>query len=374
MNVLLLSPSSKAGGAERAFLGLARRLPEHGIQPHVVLLQEGTLAEWLTDAGFEPVIIPTSRTRYVQRAQRTTRRIRSIVLERGAEAVVSNMAKGHVYGGSAALAARVPALWWQHEAASPTRFERAARFLPAAAVICVSTRVAEAQRKLTPRARLLTVNPGLPIAEIEAHEGTGAELRHELGWGNTTVVGMVGRLQRWKGHEVFLHAAAEILAKRPETRFAIVGGAILGWEGDYPAELERLTEQLGIGDRVYFAGHRPDPWRWTDLLDVAVHASYDEPFGLVLVEAMAVGTPLVSTAGPGPLEIVDHGRNGLLVPPGDAKALAGAVLQLLDDDALRARVVAGGRERARDYDESIMASAFAAALRSVVAASKPRRN
>lgn len=368
-SVLLVSPSAKAGGAERAFLGLVRHLPEHGLEPHIVLLEDGTLVEWLTEAGFPPVIVPTSRTRYLHRATRTVLRLRSILREREARVVVSNMAKGHVYGGAAAAAAGVPAVWWQHEAAKRTRFETAARYVPAAAVMCVSSRVATAQRGLTPRNVIITVNPGLPIREIEAHAGSGAELRRRLGWNDSPVIGIVGRLQPWKGHEVFLAAAAEILRVRPDARFAVVGGAILGWEGDYPDRIERLAHELGIADRVHFAGHQPDPWRWTDAFDVAVHASHDEPFGLVLVEAMAIGTPLVATAGPGPLEIVDDGVSGLLVEPGDAHALARAVLRVLDDPDLRARIVAGGRVRARDYDEADMTRVFVAVINEALARS-----
>lgn len=126
---------------------------------------------------------------------------------------------------------------------------------------------------------------------------------------------MVARLQPWKGQELFLRAAALVARMRSDVRFAIVGGAILGWEGDYPQRLRALAAQLGIEDRVFLAGHQADVYPWFDALDLSVTASVGEPFGLVTVEALALRKPVVGVRSAGTAEIIEDGVSGLLVPP-----------------------------------------------------------
>lgn len=360
MRALLVSPSSVPGGAERAFAGLARHLPEHGIRCHAVLLQRGPLEQWLKDAGCSTVVLDAGRTRQLHRTAATVARLTQ--LARGADVVVSNQSKGHVYGGASALAARKPSVWWQHGVPEPSRIESVAARVPAAMVVAGSGDAVAAQRRLTPGSRVELVHPGVDTAAIARRGGSGAAVREQLGWQARPVVGIVGRLQEWKGQEVFLRAAAQVAARHPQAAFAVVGGAVLGWEGDYPQQLRRLADELGIADRVYFAGHQDDVYPWFDACDVVVHASFGEPFGLVLVEAMALGKALVATAAGGPTEIIVDGESGLLVPPGDHESMADAVSRILADDGLRARLAAGAPARAAVFDERAMTANFAALL------------
>lgn len=357
---LLLSPSSVPAGAERAFAGLARHLPSQGWEVEAVLLQPGPLERWLADAGCSTMVIDAGRTRQLHRTAATVARLARRARE--ADVVVSNQSTGHVYGGLAALAARRPAVWWQHGTPEPSRLESVAARVPAALVVASSRESVEAQRRLTPHRRVELVHPGIDVAEVRSRKGSGAEIRASHGWGDRRMVGIVGRLQEWKGQDVFLRAAAQVAAAHPDAAFAVVGGALLGWEGDYPEQLRRLADELGIADRVHFAGHQDDVYPWFDACDVVVHASLGEPFGLVLVEAMALGKPLVATAAGGPTEIIVDGESGLLVPPGDPDSMAEAISSVLDDDGLRARLGTGAPTRAKQFDERAMAANFAALL------------
>jgi glycosyltransferase involved in cell wall biosynthesis len=276
------------------------------------------------------------------------------------------MSKGHFYGGMAAQAAGLPAVFWQHGIPGPSLIERVAGTVPARAIACCSQAAASAQRVLTPGRQILKIYPGIRPPDVMSVKGSGTAIKRALGWQTNPTVGVVGRLQRGKGQEIFLQAAAMLAEIRQDLRFIVVGGAILGWEGSYPEDLERLAVDLGIADRIYFAGHQSEVNHWYDALDIVVHASFGESFGLVLVEAMALGKPLVATDAGGPLEIVEDGTSGLLVPPGDPEALAEAVGRILTDPALASTLSRGAAERSRAFTEERMAEEFAALLTTVI--------
>ncbi|MGZ4403629.1 MAG: glycosyltransferase, partial [Gaiellaceae bacterium] len=182
-----------------------------------------------------------------------------------------------------------------------------------------------------------------------------------------TIVGIPGRLQAWKRQDVFLRAAGILSEQHSSLRFLVIGGAILGREGVYPDELRRLAAELGLGDVVHFAGHQPDVYPWLDALDIVVHASSGEPFGMVIAEAMALGKPVISVADGGPLEIVEDGRSGLLVAPGDPARLAAAIDRVLADGTFAAALGAEAERRARSlFSEDHMARAFGEIIRSAV--------
>lgn len=366
---LLLSPTSAPGGSERALVNLARHLPDEGFEVSAVLLADGPLREWLEAVGCPVTLLAAGRTRQLHRTAATIARL--AVLVRGADVVVSNQSKGHVFGGIAALLARRPAVWWQHGRASLNRIELAAAAVPAVSIVCGSKETLQAQRRFTPWRSVQSIYPGTEAVAIAARAGSGATVRRQLGWEGEKIVGIVGRLQPWKGQEVFLRAAAEIGRSHPRARFLVVGGAILGWEGDYPQRLRHLAADLGLGERVHFAGHQADTAAWFDAMDVVVHASDNEPFGLVLVEAMALGKPLVASASGGPLEIVEPEVSGVLVTQGDSRAFAAAIGAILADPTRAEKLGTGARERALHFTSERMASQFAALLHDVIAARTP---
>lgn len=366
MRALLISPSSVPGGAERAFASLARRLPEHGIDCHVVLLQPGPLEQWLSDAGCETEVIDAGRTRQLHRTASTISALAQRA--RDADVVLSNQSKGHVYGNLAARITGKPAVWWQQGTPTQSRIETVAAAIPPAAVIVSSRLALDAQRKITPRARIAVIHLGIDLSAVRSARGSGSSIRKRHGWHDSTLVGIVGRLQPWKGQDDFLRAAAVVAHRHPNVHFVVIGGAVLGWEGTYQAELESLARDLGIDERVSFVGHQDDVYPWFDALDVVVHASHGEPFGLVLVEAMALGKPLVATAVGGPAEIVEDGVSGFLVPPRDDREMAKAVSALLEDEDLRDRIGAAAKVRSELFDERRMAGSVADLLRNVARA------
>ena len=161
-------------------------------------------------------------------------------------------------------------------------------------------------------------------------------------------VGLVATLARWKGHEVFLDAVSRLPADLP-ARFYVVGGSLYQSAGSQYdlSELQARATSLGLSDRLGFTGHQPDPALALRSLDVVVHASTrPEPFGRVIVEAMACGKAVVAAPTGGAAELFEDGVSALASPSGDAAALAETLQRLIADAGLRARLGKAARAAA----------------------------
>ena len=159
------------------------------------------------------------------------------------------------------------------------------------------------------------------------------------------MVGISGRLVRWKRQDALLRAVALLAAEDRDVHALVVGGDSHNEDPGYGGELERLAASLGIADRVTFTGHRTDAVALTQVMDVMVNASDPEPFGLVLLEALAVRRPVVAVARGGPAEIVEDGVTGTLVPD-PATGAAGRRPPAARRRSGAARPHGGGRPRA----------------------------
>ncbi len=362
--VLVVAPSAVAGGAERALAGLVGRLPDLGYAPHVALFEQGPLTGWLADSGCPYDMVDSGRFRHPRDVVRTVRGLRRMVRSTGARLVLGNTHVGHIYGGLAAASLRLPEVYWQQ--IIPTRryggppmtravLDRVAARVPARVSVASSVEAAEAQRALTPGRQVVMVPLGVDLERIRARAGCGALLREREGLVEGPLIGMVGWIWPWKGQDVFLRATAVLLDRWPTAHIAIVGST-----GDptFRRELDVLVAELGLKGRVVFAGDRRDVYDWFDAIDVAVHASWGEAFGLVLVEAMALGTPVVATSVGGPAEIIEDGVSGLLVAPGDHGAMAGAIARALDP-VVAAVLGRAAAARAEQFSAERMAMTFA---------------
>ena len=159
---------------------------------------------------------------------------------------------------------------------------------------------------------------------------------------------MAGQLVPWKNHGDFLLAAARIREAVPSARFLIAGDDLFGDHPGYREELESLAEETGVAESLEFTGYRKDLPQLLRSVSVLVHPSREEPFGRVVVEAMASGVPVVAYDEGGPAEIISHGNTGLLVRPGDVALLAAAVTRLLQNPAEAAKLGRAGRARAEE--------------------------
>ena len=168
----------------------------------------------------------------------------------------------------------------------------------------------------------------------------------------TTVIS-VANLRREKAHECLLAAAATLAPRHPQLRYVIVGG------GPRAEELQALAHTLGVADRVRFLGHREDVTELLAAADVFVLPSRSEAFPNGALEAMAAGLPVVACRVGGLIDLVEHGRTGLLVPPDDPAALAAALASLVQSPATaRAFGAAARAEVAARYSYDRMVAGF----------------
>ena len=173
-----------------------------------------------------------------------------------------------------------------------------------------------------------------------------ARVRRELGMpAGVRLVAMVCRLSRVKGIEYFLEAAAAIAPSHPDVRFLVIGDASCA-EPAYADEVRAYARRLGVGDRVTFTGMRDDVPDLLSEVAVSVLPSLSEGLSNTVLESMAAGVPVVATRVGGTAEAVEDGVTGLLVPPEDGVALTRAIVRVLDDRELAARLGRAGRERA----------------------------
>lgn len=171
---------------------------------------------------------------------------------------------------------------------------------------------------------------GVDIAKFDPARVAAEEValrRQEMGLSITTkVVGFVGRLVREKGLLELLAAAGMVVERVPGVRFLIIGPVDYAKQDAITPDVAR---EYGVADVCVFTGMRQDTPELYGLMDVFVLPSHREGFSLVLAEASAMGVPVIATNIRGCREAVEHRRNGLLVPPGDAEALADAIVHLL---------------------------------------------
>ena len=220
-------------------------------------------------------------------------------------------------------------------------------FKKVARVIAVSNAVKESLlvQELLPSERILTIYNGINT-RLFAVAPTGM-LRKEFGFDNgIKLIGMVGQVSPHKGNDLFIKSAALVANRYSNARFLIVGDDFQN--GKYIEELKQLSINLGIEDKVLFLGPRSDIPEIMRDLNVFVLASKNEPFGLVITEAMAAGTPVIVTNAGGAKEIVINGQTGLIINDDEPLSLANAILTLLEDEKLGDTIGKAGQKRAFD--------------------------
>ena len=354
MNLLFLDHAPALGGAEQSLLLLLKHLDRSRWQPHLVCTG-GPLAEAAQALGVSVHPVPMPRLRRSPRAPvdwlRTTGAIVRLARRVGAAALIANAVRAAFYAAPTARLAGLPFVWhmrdfWLSES-RPRRLwaDRLGKRLLCAAAARVIANSHATAALLPCNGKVTVVHNGIEVERYDQNMD-GAPFRRRYGIPlDAPLVGTVGRLRPWKGQDRFLRALALVRETVPEVWGVVVGGTPFGVADDYPQRLRRLAADLGLSGRVVFTGHLEDVRPSLAAMDLFVHPGDPEPFGLVILEAMAMGKPVVAFAHGALPEIVVDGETGRLTAPVDEDALAGALTPLLADPALRSAMGRAGRRR-----------------------------
>lgn len=332
---LVLLSSLAAGGAERVAVSLACRLTQRGYRTILCTLtsrHDTHLVDELRHAG---VIRYDLAARRLSDAGAAFRYLR-LLARAGIDVVHAHGQDAWILAGLARRLTSVPLILTRHVLDEPAETWRQSLRRRCAlgavhradALVAPSSATAERLARLTGicESRIHLIPNGIDLERFNRAGGTAAreELRRALGFAAHERVALVPAvLRHGKGHDVLLDALAAIRRAVPSVRVVFAGG------GDREAELRQRAEPHGDG--VVFLGHRNDLPELLAACDLVVLPSYAEALPVALIEAAAAGRPMVATRVGGTADIVEHGVNGLLVPPGDPTALAEAVAAVLND-------------------------------------------
>ncbi len=347
MRALHVYAGNLYGGVEAMLATLARHGGAGGMETRFALCFDGRLAAELRAAGAPPAMLGRVRQALPWTGLRARRGLARVLAESRPDVVVCHSAWSQGIFGPVVRRAGLPLVFWLHDAPGEhrTREERrAARTAPDLA-ICTSAYVQATLPRLYASVPSEVVHPFVP-PPAAGLAGERAAVRAEL-WTaeDATVIVQVARMEPWKGHGLHLQALG-LLRDVPGWTAWLAGGAQRLREAGHLAALRALAASLGIADRVRFAGERGDVRRLLAAADVLCQPNLGpEPFGIAMVEGMHAGLPVVATALGGATEVVDASC-GLLVPPGDAPALAAALRRMIADSAERRRLGDAGPARA----------------------------
>jgi len=376
VRIVYLNPCGKLGGAETSLRELLASLradvPDWKLC--LILGEDGPLAAEARARGVETVIAPfppalarlgdsqknplsvlLSLGKAAPWIVRYKRSLARILTSKSPDIIHTNGLKMHLLGAWARSGK--PLVWHIHDYVS-TRplMSRILRALQKNCTVAIvnSRSVGRDLGALLPNLKIVPIYNAIDLKRFSP-AGPRLDLDTAAGLApapaGTIRVGLVATFARWKGHKTFLAALAQ-LPPGTSVRGYVIGSPIYQTDGSQWSmpELEQEAERLGLKGRIGFTGFVQDTSAVMRSLDIVVHASTQpEPFGMVIIEAMACGTPVIVSAAGGASELFDEGENALSHSPGDADGLAQQILRLSGDQELRRRLGAAGRVTAEQH-------------------------
>jgi L-malate glycosyltransferase len=362
VRVLYVNHTATVSGGERSLLDLLTALPAT-VSP-VLASPEGELASLARERGVPVETIhgtagslrlhPLHTSRALAEMALAARQVRRLAARSGAELVHANSIRAGIVCGLGRGAA--PSLVHVRDCLPPGPLSTATMRLIAATatvVLANSRYTARSVLASAPAARVEVVYNAVDLARFDPERVDRESVRAGLGAGPACfLLGVVAQLTPWKGQDTAIRTLAALREAGVDARLLLIGTARFTDRAtrydnqSYVAELRTLATSLGVGERISWLGERDDVPQLIGALDLLLLPSWEEPFGRAVIEAMALGVPVLATDRGGPAEILEGGRGGLLLPPREASAWARAARELAADPARRARIGEEGRQRA----------------------------
>jgi glycosyltransferase involved in cell wall biosynthesis len=355
-SILIVNRVGFIGGAERVLLNAGRLARENGFKVVLACPAPSALAGAAIEHGItvEPVAIdrtkatlsPSLLARQVLRLAAGRKRIAELVRSSGFDMIHVHHPVAALYVTKAAQDTGTPVLMHVHETlpvSIPYRYLARMVYPRCRHFVGVSEKSCEMVRAFG----------GHPDAVSLIYNGVGSGFLRDLEpvpelSGAGPHIGIFGVIEPRKGQDHFIRAAAKVVRVYPQAQFWIVGSLSYASNHSYLERLRQLVSELSIGRSVHFTDHQDDVPRWMAGMDAVVLASTgSESLPTVIIEACALGRPVVATSVGGVAEIVHHGETGRIVPPADADAIASALTAILSGDgrAMAAKAKADVRER-----------------------------
>jgi len=353
------------GGGEKSLLDLLKYLNREKYHPIVSCPALGRFAEELREIGVETEIVPyhpriselsrdngvnpTVLPLFVCWLTPTILRLKDLIKDKGVHLIVTNGIKCHFIGAMLSCISKIKLIWhvrdfietdWLKWVLRPM-----GRFFPDKII----TNSHAVRGIFSNNGKTHTIYNGIDLSHFDP-KIDGAKIRSEFKIGkDTKLIGTIGHFAPLKGYEDLIGAMREVVRGGFDVKLAVVGDAIYPHSKSYKQRLLSLVDLNGWKERVIFAGFREDIPELLASFDIFVLPSRSEGFGRVNLEAMAMGKSVISTNVGGVPEVVLDGVTGILVPPGNSKALSHAIMRLLDDSHLRESMGREGRRRVEKH-------------------------
>jgi glycosyltransferase involved in cell wall biosynthesis len=338
------------GGGQLSLINILRYIVRTSFNPYLVCSSEGTLIAKVREIGIESTVIKMrplkglgifSILTAILGLYRLSRRWNIKIIHSNAGAT-----RDTFYSALTARLMGIPFIWHVRTIESGGILDRILAFL-STKIIAISNAVKQRLYWIKDSKKVEVIYNGVDLNEFRFGID-GSQIRREFNISEKDIlIGTVGQLIPWKGHRYLLEAAKIVKERASNIKFLIVGDEVPEGSG-YRKELEGFSLKLGLKEDVIFTGFREDIPDVMAAIDIFVLPSINEPFGRVIIEAMAMGKPVVATNSGGVPEIVVDGEIGYIVPIKDAMALAERINELINNREKREEMGRAGRKRVEE--------------------------
>lgn len=357
MKILFYNHQGKISGAERVILLILKKLDRSVFEPVMVCPESGAMAAETGKLGVPCQTINQLEARFTLRIDKlfyyfisfikTIGQLRTQIQKNAPDLIHAVSIRSGLAAILSSIGTKIPVIWHLHDELPKHPFSTLIRLLAVSfrriRLMPVSHATGKSFRGRMPQflGKLLqerVVHNGIELQDFPIDKTNRSRIRLELGLSAAApVIGIVGQITPRKGQLELIKAFAQILRQVPSASLLIAGAPIFNQDEQYLVKLKQLVVDLGIEDKVRFLGSRKDVAAVLQAIDLLVIYSKSEAFVLVAIEAMACGTPVIATDVGGTNEMIEHKKNGWLVPFGDDRALIEAVVCLVKDSEMRRR-------------------------------------
>jgi L-malate glycosyltransferase len=360
--ILFVNHTGIVSGAERVLLLILDHLNRDLFEPVVICPEDGPLAELVRERQVPVVAIPSLSARftwnpfrlvnYLHSYAKVIRAVRNIRHQNKIDLIHANSVRAGLLATFASAGTGIPVIWHLHDMMKHHPLSTTIRWvvtvMPPVLVLGVSRAAAEQFRgwllRLTGRARIAVLHNPVDSQQFRPDLDERKHTRELLGLRDEQFAfAVVGQITPRKGQLGTIEAFSEVALNVPNAVLFVVGAPLFNQDHEYLENLKSAATRLDLTDRVLFLGQRNDVNALLGAVDGVVVNSRREPFGLIVLEALAAGKPIVATRVDGIPELIEDKVTGLLTVPGDRQALASALRTLCSDPDLCQKLSSKGR-------------------------------